>query len=74
MRRNDREVTDFNEIVDILKRADTLHLGIFGEEFPYVVPLSYGFETSDGKIVFYVHGASEGKKHDLISADSRICA
>ena len=74
MRRNDREVTDFNEIVDILKRADTLHLGIFGEEFPYVVPLSYGFESSDGKIVFYVHGAAEGKKHDLISADSRICA
>jgi nitroimidazol reductase NimA-like FMN-containing flavoprotein (pyridoxamine 5'-phosphate oxidase superfamily) len=74
MRRSDREVTEFNEISDILRRADTLRLGMHGEEYPYVVPLSYGFEAADGRITLYVHGAKEGFKHGLLKANPRVCA
>jgi nitroimidazol reductase NimA-like FMN-containing flavoprotein (pyridoxamine 5'-phosphate oxidase superfamily) len=73
MRRADREVTDFNEIVNILRRADTLRLALNGEPYPYVVPLSYGFEAVDEKITLYVHGAKEGFKHDLIKANPNVC-
>lgn len=43
MRRSDREITDFNEIVDVLRRADTIRLGLHDDPYPYVVPLSFGF-------------------------------
>ena len=73
MRRTDREVTDFHEIADILRRCDTIRLGMNGDPYPYVVPLSFGFEAADGKISVYFHGAKEGHKHDLIDRDNRVC-
>lgn len=73
MRRTDREVTDFQEIADILRRANTIRLGLHGDPYPYVVPLSFGFEASDGKITLYFHGAKEGFKHDLIQKKPLVC-
>ncbi len=73
MRKADREIKDFNEVVDVLERCDTIRIGIFGEEYPYVVPLSFGYEVIDNKIILYVHGAKEGKKHDLIGRNSKVC-
>ncbi|MCL2343335.1 MAG: pyridoxamine 5'-phosphate oxidase family protein [Firmicutes bacterium] len=74
MRRTDREVTDFSEILDILRRADTIRLALHDEPYPYVVPLSFGFEASDGKIALYFHGAKEGLKHELIARNPYVCA
>ncbi len=74
MRRKDREVTDLGETIDILQRADTIRVGIHSEPYPYVVPLSYGFETVDAKIILYFHGATEGFKHDLLRANPNVCA
>lgn len=73
MRRSDREVTDVAEIIDILNRSDTIRLGLHDEPYPYVVPLSFGFEMTDGKIVLYFHGAKEGLKHELIAQNPRVC-
>jgi len=73
MRRKDREVTDFAEIADILKRSDTIRLGLHGDPYPYVVPLSFGFEAQDGQIALYFHGATEGLKHDLIQNNPLVC-
>jgi nitroimidazol reductase NimA-like FMN-containing flavoprotein (pyridoxamine 5'-phosphate oxidase superfamily) len=73
MRRADKEIKDFNEIVDLLNRCDTIRLGMNGMEYPYVVPLSFGFEAADEKITIYIHGAKEGLKHDLIAKDNYVC-
>jgi nitroimidazol reductase NimA-like FMN-containing flavoprotein (pyridoxamine 5'-phosphate oxidase superfamily) len=73
MRRSDREVTDYTEIVDILHRADTIRLGLHDTPYPYVVPLSFGFEGSNGKITLYFHGAKEGLKHRLIANNPQVC-
>jgi len=73
MRRRDREITEFSEILDVLRRADTIRLGLHGDPYPYVVPLSFGYEAVDVNIVIYVHGAAEGLKHDLIARDNRVC-
>ena len=73
MRRNDREITDFDDIIDVLERANTIRLGLHAEPYPYVVPLSFGFETVDGKIVLYFHGAKDGFKHDLIAKNPLVC-
>lgn len=73
MNRKDREVTDLKEIIEIINSCDTLRLGINNGEYPYVVPLSYGFETVEGKFVFYTHSAMKGLKLDLIKANPKVC-
>ena len=73
MRRKDREVTDFTEIVDILTRADTIRLALHDAPYPYVLPLSFGLEAADGKIALYFHGALEGFKLGLIARDPHVC-
>ena len=77
MRRADRAITNRAEILDIISRADTVRLGINGAPYPYVVPLSYGFEVQSdrgGEIWLYVHGAKDGFKHELLAWNNRVCA
>lgn len=73
MRRKDREITDFADIVDILRRCDTVRLGIHGGEYPYIVPLSFGFSQENGVLTLYVHGAKKGCKHTLLAQNSKVC-
>ena len=73
MRRKDREITDMNRILEILDTARILHLGLYDDPYPYVVPLHYGYESAGGRLVFYMHGAKEGHKLDLIRQDPRVC-
>ena len=48
MRRSEREINDFSEILDVLRRTQTIRLGLNGDPFPYVVPLSFGFKALGG--------------------------
>ncbi len=73
MNRKDREVTDLQEIIEIINSCDTLRLGIHNGEYPYVVPLSFGFEAVDDKFIFYTHSAMKGLKLDLIKANPKVC-
>lgn len=73
MKRKDREITDFKEIADILERCGVIRLGLNGHDYPYTVPLSFGFEVIGSIITVYFHGAAAGHKHELIAADSRVC-
>lgn len=57
----------------MLTRADSIRLGINGNPYPYVVPLSFGFDVKDGNIIIYVHGAMEGFKHALLAKDNHVC-
>lgn len=72
MRRKDREVTDFSEIVAILKRAEVLRLAMHGGDYPYIVPLNFGFSAENRQVTFYVHCAPVGMKLDLLRADPRV--
>lgn len=48
MRRKDREVRDIERVDGIIQAAKILHLGLFDDGYPYVVPLHYGYEWLDG--------------------------
>ena len=72
MRRADREITDVNKIEEIIAEARFMHLGLFDEEFPYVVPLHYGYKMEDGKLTFYMHCAKEGHKLDCLKANNNV--
>ncbi|WP_315322083.1 pyridoxamine 5'-phosphate oxidase family protein [Stomatobaculum longum] len=62
MRRNDREVRDRAEIQRILEVAKVLRLGLTDGDYPYIVPLHYGYVYADDVLRFYMHGAKAGKK------------
>lgn len=72
MRRKDREITEIEEIRAILERARVLHLGLRDGDYPYVVPMHYGFTLADGKLTLYTHCAREGHKLDLLRRDARV--
>lgn len=72
MRRRDREITDENAIKDILDRAQVMHLGLSDDGQPYVVPMNYGYILENGKLAFYLHGATEGYKYEVIRKNPRI--
>jgi len=70
MRLKKKEVTDRKWMEDILKRGRYMHLGMADAAgSPYVVPIGYGY--GDGAI--YIHGASEGRKNDILAVNPRVC-
>ena len=73
MRRTDREITDEKKIAEILDSAKILHLGMVDGGRPYVLPLHYGYEFINGDLVFYMHGAKEGRKLDVLRAEPAVC-
>lgn len=73
MRKSNREIADVKQIIDLIKNTTAIRLGINDNLFPYVVPVSFGFEIIDNKIVFYFHGATEGKKVNLIENNPFVC-
>ena len=56
----------------ILSSAKYLHLGVLDDEYPYVVPLHYGYQINGGKLTFYVHSAKEGHKLDCIRKNDSV--
>ena len=73
MRRKEREVTDIKDIFDILRRCDTVRIGINGGDYPYVVPVSFGTELIGERPVIYFHCAREGRKLDMIMNRPDVC-
>lgn len=52
MRRKDREVTDPVEIFSILLRCNTLRIAMTRNNYPYIVPVSFGAELVNGKRLY----------------------
>jgi len=73
MRRPERHIADFNEILDVLGRCPTGHLGLVDEHGPYVVPISFGYEVADGRVVIWCHSARVGRKTRAVRAGGRVC-
>lgn len=69
MRRKDREMTNRADLEAVLKKAFVCHLGLTDGDQPYIVPMNFGYE--DGHI--YVHGATEGRKIDMIKKNQKVC-
>jgi len=70
--RREREVTDMDEIIGILDRARIVHVGMIDGNMPYVVPMNYGYTMEDGKLTLYLHGATAGRKLDIIRVNPNV--
>lgn len=72
MRRNDREIRERQEILDILNKCEVIRLGINTPDYPYVVPMNFGIETEGQSLTLWFHCALEGSKLDLIRKNPRV--
>lgn len=71
MRRVDREVKDFDEMVEIMKKCDVCRLALNDDGYPYILPLNFGLKVENRQVVLYFHGAVEGRKYELLKRDNR---
>lgn len=73
MRRNDREIKSFEDIVKVMEKCDVCRIALHDEDYPYIVPLNFGMEVQGEKVTLYFHGAMEGRKYELMERDNRVC-
>ena len=69
MRRSDKEITDKSILESIINSAQVCRIGLVDNDFPYVIPMSFGYKDD----CLYLHSALEGKKIDLIQQNNNVC-
>ena len=69
MRRREREIRDQAGIQEILEKGLVCRLGLYDGQYPYVVPMNFGYR--DGRL--YFHCAAEGRKIDILQKNDRVC-
>ena len=70
--RREREVTDPQAIQAILDKAQIVHIAMMDGDEPYLVPMNYGYVMEDGKLILYVHGATEGRNLDVLRVNPKV--
>jgi hypothetical protein len=73
MRKSKREISDTIQIAAVLEGCDTIRVGVADGGEVYIVPVSFGYAVSEGKISVFFHGALEGRKYDLLKKRPRVC-
>lgn len=72
MRRSDREITDFQELITVMRGCDVCRLALHDEPYPYILPLNFGLEVDGETVRLYFHGANTGMKYDLIAKNPNV--
>ena len=72
MTKRELQITDENQIRNILDTAKVVHLGLCVDNEPYVVPMNYGYTLEEGNLVIYLHSAVRGKKLDMIRENPKV--
>jgi nitroimidazol reductase NimA-like FMN-containing flavoprotein (pyridoxamine 5'-phosphate oxidase superfamily) len=69
MIRKEREIKDKAEIESVIQKAQICRVAMTDEEYPYIVPLCFGYEEN----ALYFHSAAMGKKLDLLKKNNKVC-
>lgn len=72
MRRTDREIKDFDEMMAVIKKCTVCRVAFFDEVYPYIVPLNFGAVLDGEQLRLYFHCAKMGKKLDLLAKNNRV--
>ena len=70
MRRSEREVKDISEIERILNEAKVCRIALMDGEYPYMIPMCFGYTLEGGELVLYFHTSAKGKKMELLKKDN----
>jgi uncharacterized protein len=72
MRRKDGEISDVNELEEIINAADACRIAMANDNFPYIVTMNFGYVNYPQKVLFF-HCANEGKKLDMLRKNNHVC-
>ncbi len=72
MRRFENQIYDRDIIREILDQILVVNVAANDGEYPYVVPLNFGYEMTEEKLLVYVHGAREGHKVDVWKKNPKV--
>lgn len=70
--RRELEVTDTQEIIEILDKCKIVHIAMVDDGEPYVVPLNYGYTMEEDQLTLYLHGALKGRKIDVMRKNPKV--
>lgn len=72
MRRKDREVTDKQELRDIIDTCKVCRVATSDGQGLYIIPLNFGYLYEEEKLTLYIHSAKLGRKTEAFAADAHI--
>lgn len=80
MRRQDKEISSIDKILEILNNGHICNLGLSLKDRPYVVPMNYGYKLydenvngqSNHKLYLFLHCAKEGKKINILKVNNNV--
>lgn len=67
----EKEVTDFDEIELLLRQSRICRIALIDGEYPYIVPMCFGYNLKGGKLELYFCGSEKGRKIELISRNHK---
>ena len=67
----EREITGINEIEDVLRSARVCRIALIDGEYPYIVPMCFGYNLTGEKLEIYFRCKEKGKKMDLIRSNKK---
>ena len=73
MRRKDKDITNIDDILSIIKKCKVCRIGLSENNKPYIVPLNYGFNFVNNTLTLFFHSAHVGKKMDIIKNNNNAC-
>jgi nitroimidazol reductase NimA-like FMN-containing flavoprotein (pyridoxamine 5'-phosphate oxidase superfamily) len=73
MRRKDKEIIDVSEKIAVVKKCKVCRIGLSENNIPYIIPLNYGYDFENDKLTLFFHGATQGKKLDMIKNNNNAC-
>ncbi len=72
MQKKEREIKNKKHLVNILQRGKYTTISMCRNDEPYVVTLSYGFDSDQNSL--YFHSAQKGLKIEFLNDNPRVCA
>ncbi len=72
MRRNDREVTNREELKAILEECKVCRIAMRDEQGLYLVPLNFGYLYEEGSLRLFLHSAGNGRKVDALRSCGEV--
>jgi len=69
MRRKDKEIINYPEIEEIMRKALICRISLVDGDSPYIVPVNFVVKDK----YLYFHSATEGKKIEILRKNNKVC-
>lgn len=66
----EREITDIDEIDKFLSKARVCRIALNSGDYPYIIPMLFGYNLTGGKLEMYFRCEEKGKKTELLKENN----